>query len=82
MMDSIALLLLAACIAYKEIPRMRRARRHRDLLVFTVMLLAGTILGILQSARVPLPNPLDWMTMVYRPVSQGVDALIGWREPQ
>ncbi|WP_426451442.1 hypothetical protein ACP26L_04860 [Paenibacillus sp. S-38] len=80
MLSSTALLLLAAVIAYKEFPRMRRERRYRDLVVFTVMLLTGTLLGILQAARVPLPNPLDWMTAVYRPVSRGLDALIGWRE--
>ncbi|MCZ8523518.1 MULTISPECIES: hypothetical protein [Paenibacillus] len=79
---SAGLFLLSAFIAYREIPRMRRERRHRDLFAFTVLLLAATTLGILHASRVPLPNPLDWMLAIYQPVTRGLNILIGWKELQ
>lgn len=53
------------CAAY-EIPSL--LSRKKDLWVFSFLLLLGTALAIVAALKGHIPNPLDWIAAVYKPV--------------
>ncbi|MBB6735308.1 hypothetical protein H7C18_30780 [Cohnella sp. CBP 2801] len=66
-MWAIAGLLAAAGIcAAIELPSL--AGHKKDLWIFTLLLLLGTPLSIAAALKAPIPNPLDWIAAVYRPI--------------
>lgn len=64
-----AILLVVAAIVYLEAPALKKAKRMKELYIFSFLVAAGGLLGILQSLEVPLPNPLDWITAIHKPIS-------------
>lgn len=60
-----------------ELPALRRSGGRRELWAFFALLAVGFALSAVQSFRLPLPNPLDWIAYAYKPFS---DALFGWLE--
>ncbi|WP_199613643.1 hypothetical protein [Paenibacillus alkalitolerans] len=76
-MSGIAFIIAAAVIiAIIEVPAMLKKKLKRDLTVFFILLLFGTTTAILQSLHVTLPNPLDWITFVYKPASDAIQYLL------
>lgn len=66
----IAIVLVTVAIAAIEVPGLRRKKRTKELWVFTILLLLGAGLTIADSLQMPLPNPLNWITYVYRPLGE------------
>lgn len=56
-------------LCFIEIPKILQGKSKKELWSFLAMLLLGTVLCILRSLDVPLPNPSDWVAWVYSPVS-------------
>ncbi|MEI7026509.1 hypothetical protein [Paenibacillus sp. y28] len=56
-------------IAVMEGPSLWRKQYYRDFAVFSFLLLCGAILSILQAAHVALPNPIDAVIWLFKPVS-------------
>ncbi|MFE5321739.1 hypothetical protein ACFQ88_23870 [Paenibacillus sp. NPDC056579] len=63
-------------IVLTEVPYLLRKRLLPELAVFLVLLLAGTVLSFMEVMRVKLPNPLDWITAVYKPISDAFNAMM------
>jgi hypothetical protein len=61
-------------IAYIEVPYLVRKKLFRELLLFSALLSFGVTVSILEALRIQLPNPLDWITAIYKPIS---DTLFG-----
>ncbi|MGG1550201.1 hypothetical protein [Paenibacillus ferrarius] len=75
-MWSIAMILAASgLIGLVEIPALWKKKQHKDFMIFCGLLLLGSILGIAHSLRMKLPNPLDFISFVFQPVSK---VLIRW----
>jgi ABC-type transport system involved in cytochrome c biogenesis permease subunit len=68
------ILLTGSVIAWLEAPYLLRAKMLKELLIFALLLTTGVTVTILYTLRVPLPNPLDWITYIHKPVS---DLLFG-----
>jgi hypothetical protein len=66
-----ALLVIMAAVVFVmiDVPRLRRKKAYKELWVFAILLATGVGLGIAQSMRVQLPNPLDLIFFVFRPIS-------------
>ncbi|WP_309122951.1 hypothetical protein [Paenibacillus sp.] len=74
-MWSVAGILFAGgCIALIEAPELVRKGRRWELFVFSVVLSVGVVINTLQALHVKLPNPVDWITAIHKPIS---DALFG-----
>jgi glucan phosphoethanolaminetransferase (alkaline phosphatase superfamily) len=52
-----------------EIPAMLRDKLWRELITFSVLLCVGMILAFLKSLDLNLPNPSDWVSVIYSPFS-------------
>ncbi|MDF2713852.1 MAG: hypothetical protein K0R28_777 [Paenibacillus sp.] len=74
MLGIIGMLTVGAGIVLIELPLLRK-RGKKEVWVFCVTLALALGLGMAKSARVPIPNPLDWIAFVYKPVS---DAVFRW----
>lgn len=59
-----------------EAPYLWRKRLYKELILFGLLLLAGVLLGVLQSLGVPIPNPLDAITLLYKPASDWLVAIL------
>lgn len=69
----IALSTLIACI---EVPPLLKRGLKKEVMVFLVFLFICILLSIAQGLHAKLPNPLQWLTIVYRPLSEAVFHLL------
>jgi hypothetical protein len=74
MMVILGILLVVVVITLIEVPHMLKKGLKKELWVFGILLLFGTVLNIAQGLKIDLPNPLDWINVVYKPFS---DFLLG-----
>lgn len=63
------ILIVSGWIAVLEVPGFVRGKRVKDLVVFLLLLSGSTVLSILVTLRVRLPNPVDWITAIHKPIS-------------
>lgn len=63
------ILLFAALVAVKEVPSLRQQGLNRELVVFAVLLLLGTVLNVLHFLGLRITNPLEWVYVGYKPLS-------------
>ena len=70
----IAAFVTVLCIV--EIPKMLKSRQYRDLAAFSVLLIIGTLSGIVLSLGKPLPTPSEWITWVFSPL-EGITDFCG-----
>jgi hypothetical protein len=65
-----AILFTGGSIAAFEAPYLIRKKLVKELCIFILLLVFGLVLSILQAVKFPLPNPLDWITAVCKPISE------------
>lgn len=65
------LLATAGICAAIEIPSLTAHKKDRW--VFSLLLALGTALSIALALKAPIPNPLDWIAAVYRPLGIGME---------
>ena len=66
---------ISALIAAEELPDLIRSKRRSDIWIFAALLLAGMCLGVAQSLRIGIPNPLDAISFVFAPVGRLLEAM-------
>ena len=69
MWSSLAIIAVAAAILKLEAPSLKKRRLAKELRVFYILLLSGTILSIAMLMNVELPNPMRLVHAVYKPLS-------------
>lgn len=72
----IALVLFDTVVCVIEIPKMVRGKLIKELITFSVLLLLGTIIGVMKALDMKIPNPSDWLAWVYSPVSDLMKSLL------
>ncbi|CAG7655936.1 hypothetical protein ACFQI7_16390 [Paenibacillus allorhizosphaerae] len=73
----IGVLLAAAVIGLIEIPSLVRRKLKKELVCFSLLLLLATGFSIAKSMQLQIPNPLDWITVVYQPMSDAITSWLG-----
>jgi hypothetical protein len=68
------ILVIAVLFAAIEVPS--RIGEKKDLWVFSLLLLSATGLSIAQALHANLPNPLDWIAVVYQPFSNWITSVL------
>ncbi|KHE67072.1 hypothetical protein [Halobacillus sp. BBL2006] len=66
MWSTISILAAAAGIFLLEFPKLKRAKKKKDMWYFSILLFIMTSIGVLESRGVNLPNPLDYIQSFYR----------------
>jgi hypothetical protein len=71
MLGAIGIVAAGAVIVLIEFPFLRKSGK-KEIWAFSVSLIVALALGIAKAVRVPIPNPLDWIAYVFKPVSEMV----------
>ncbi|MDU0204097.1 MULTISPECIES: hypothetical protein [Paenibacillus] len=72
----VTVLIIATLAGLIELPQLMRKQQIPEIWVFSSLLFIGSVLCVLQFERVKLPNPLEWITYVYQPVSRFVFGIL------
>lgn len=72
----LSVLLFSTVLSIVEIPKMLKEKLYRELWTFIVLLSFGTVLVILKSLNVDIPNPSDFVQWVYSPFSDIIKTLL------
>ncbi|PUA36780.1 hypothetical protein C8Z91_25795 [Paenibacillus elgii] len=69
MWKMLLVLLVAAAIVAIEWRSLMERKQKRELWTFFLLCLVGTSLGVAKALQLNIPNPLDWITALYKPLS-------------
>jgi len=72
----LAVLIFSTVLCVVEVPKMLHDKLYRELGVFSILLVLGTVLTILKSLDVEIPNPSDWIAWVYSPFEPIMKSLL------
>ncbi|WP_332455462.1 hypothetical protein [Domibacillus aminovorans] len=70
------ILVIVAVIIAINVPPLLRKKLKKELWIFFIFLLFGTILSIAQAMNIKIPNPLEWITAIFKPLSDMVEKLL------
>ena len=59
----------ASLMVILEVPPLLKAKLKRELWLFSILLLLGTLLSIAKYLQIPIPNPLDMLYVIFKPMS-------------
>lgn len=76
MIPSAGILIFSLLIAWLEIRKLKQEKATKEIIVFCFFLINGTLLSILSTLRVPIPNPVDWLIFLFDPVSKWLEHLL------
>lgn len=68
----IGILMASAIMIVIEVPALWKKNLKKEIQAFSVLLLFGAGLSIAQILRMKIPNPLDWITTLYKPMSDAI----------
>lgn len=68
MLKVIGILLIAAVILWMEVPPLLEKKDKKELVVFSILLMIGVGLSMALGLGKAIPNPLDLLTFVFKPI--------------
>lgn len=70
------ILVFVAVIISIDVPHLLRNNSKKELWIFSILLLFATALSIAQALNLRIPNPLDWITAIYKPLSDVIEKFL------
>ncbi|MFY0758016.1 hypothetical protein AB1K32_03920 [Metabacillus dongyingensis] len=70
------ILVIVGVIIAIDVPSLLRKKEKKELWVFFILLLIGTSLSIALALHIKIPNPVDWITVIYQPLSDLIESLL------
>ena len=64
-----AVLAFDTILCFIEIPKMLNQKLFKELITFSVLLLIGTVMAVMKSLNIDVPNPSDFLIWVFSPFS-------------
>ncbi|MBT2653925.1 hypothetical protein J7E81_01520 [Bacillus sp. ISL-18] len=75
MLSSFGMILIAILISIYELRPMMREKLFKEAIIFCFLLSSGTLLTILITLGVNIPNPLNWVITFIKPLTDLIDIL-------
>lgn len=76
MWATLGIVIVAILIFMAEAPSLLKNKAKRELWVFSVLFVIGVGLSITRGLNVSIPNPLDVLIIVYKPLSDLLTSLL------
>lgn len=77
MLGSIGIVVAACLMFFIEVPNLFKKGLRRELWVFIILLLFGTVFSILHLYQIDPPSPHRWIAIIYKPLSDMIYHLLG-----
>ncbi|WP_106766201.1 hypothetical protein [Paenibacillus faecalis] len=75
-MTGVAIIIaVGAFIAWREVPSLFQNKQKKELWAFSVLLLFGLAAGITVQINRNVPSPLEWITLIFKPISDLLAAI-------
>ncbi|CAM4320442.1 hypothetical protein L1N85_15360 [Paenibacillus alkaliterrae] len=68
----VGILAAAIVMIMLEVPTLRKQKMKKELWVFSILMLVAVGLSIAMGLQIDIPNPVDGITMLYKPFSDFV----------
>jgi hypothetical protein len=65
-----SVVIAATVIALLEVPSLIEQKLSKELWIFTGLLLFASSIGIMQGLKLEIPNPFDWLTYIFSPMTK------------
>lgn len=69
MLPILGILTVAIGMVVYEVPSLIERKLKRELWVFSILLTFAVVLSIVESLNLEIPNPADWITVIYKPIT-------------
>lgn len=69
MLSSLAIISIAVLITLYELPKMIKKKLKKESVTFCILLAIGTCFPVLMSFGVQIPNPLNWIILFIKPLT-------------
>lgn len=66
MKGSLFVISISTLIIIYELPNLKKSNDKKEIYLFSVLLLIGTILGIVKALDINIPNPLDLISFIFQ----------------
>ncbi|MCR8854033.1 hypothetical protein [Lysinibacillus fusiformis] len=75
MVLAVAVFIISAIIALLFIPKLKKQKETKTILVFSILLLIGTALNMGIALKINIPSPLDFITFIFTPIKDFIVSL-------
>lgn len=72
-MKTVAILAVALLISYFEIPKMKKQKMKKEIIIFSCILFLATALTILETNGIEVPNPLEGLRRIFGPIGLAIE---------
>lgn len=76
MYSILGILIVAIGIVLYEVPSLIKRKLKKELWAFSILLVFGVFLSIIESLNIDIPNPSDWLTIIYSPFNNLLDSIL------
>lgn len=70
MLKTIGILIIAAVMVISEVPPLVEQKQKKEVIIYSILLFLGIVLSILVALGVTVPNPLDFISYVLKPLTK------------
>ncbi len=75
MIMTIFILIISSIIAFAFIPKLKKNKETKTIVIFSIFLLIGAALNIGVSLKLKIPSPLDLITFIFSPIKDLIVSL-------
>ncbi|MDN4106423.1 hypothetical protein [Paenibacillus polymyxa] len=72
MLKAASIIVAGIIIACIETPMLLKNKFIKELWIFSLLLIVGVMLGVLQTLHLPVPNPTEIITVIFKPISNEI----------
>lgn len=76
MYSILGILIVAIGIIIYEVPSLIKRRLIKELWVFSILLIFGVFLSIVESMNIEVSNPSEWLETIYSPFNRLLDNIL------
>lgn len=69
------ILIVAIGMVLYEVPALIKKRLRKELWAFSILLMFGVFISIVESLNIDMPNPSDWLAIIYSPFNSLLDSI-------
>ncbi|OCT11508.1 hypothetical protein A8709_07535 [Paenibacillus pectinilyticus] len=73
---SFLIVLVALCSFIYEFPRLRKKKQVKELWLYILSICASVVLNVAVSLQAHIPNPLDFISYLFRPMGKMISTLL------